>query len=494
MGASTIEIASTEVVIARRSMKVNTRIEERSIADFVVVDLAGSASYARGQPIAIYDPDDTLIFGGFINTAERKPISPSGGLYHPITCMDNHYLADKRLVVESYSSELAGDIVKDIRTKYLAAEGITIGEIQDGIEISEAIFNYIKGSEAYDALAELTGFTWFINELKKLYFIDRSTNASPWAFTRSDAIRGSKLIEGNPLYRNRQYIRGGTGVTSLQVEDRTGDGSTEAFAMGFPLAEEPTITENEVEKTVGIKGLETGKHWYWSKGDNTIYAEDAPGDGVAIQCSYKGQYPLISRADDWGGVADRKAIEGGTGIIEDIVHEAQHESGAASTESAAAKLAEYCRNAEKFIFQTHRSGLKPGQLLPVTYLPFGFSSHDMLIESVVIRADGDLLTYDVSAITGPAMGSWSKFFSSILERQDKSIRIGDSLLLVLLQARETLTLAEATNRHEDLSPCTGRWLALPPTQGAGHHVVHEKLALEEAVDRTENLKGEYAWQ
>lgn len=467
MGASEIKINDVAVVLARNSLLVNLRIEERSIAEFIVIDRAGSASYERGQPVAIYDPDDTLIFGGFIDSAESKRISPSGGLYHYIVCTDNHYLADKRLVAKSYQNELAGDIARDILTIYLADEGITVGEIQDGVEISEAIFNYVKASEVLDALKELTGFIWFIDEIKQLYFIDRTTNAAPFSITASSILKNSaSLKKGNPKYRNRQFIRGGTGVTSLQTEDRTGDGETKVLAMGYQLAKVPTITENTIPKTVGIKGLDTDKDWYWSKGDNTIYTETAPEESVAIQCQYYGQYPLIARVDDWIGIADRKAVEGGTGtgIVEDITSEAQHESGDASRESAAAKLAEYCRNAEKFIFQTHRSGLKPGQLLPVTYSPFNFSAHDMLIESISIRAEGGLLTYDVSAITGPALGLWSRFFSSILERQDKSIRIGDSRLLILLQAKEDLSLTELTSYWAQEK---GKYCYAPKTNGVG---------------------------
>jgi hypothetical protein len=49
--------------------------------------------------------------------------------------------------------------VNDIWTDYLAAEGVTIGEVQTGPIIKSAIFNYVHVSEAFEALKELSGFT-----------------------------------------------------------------------------------------------------------------------------------------------------------------------------------------------------------------------------------------------------------------------------------------------------------------------------------------------
>jgi len=199
-----------------------------------------------------------------------------------------------------------------------------------------------------------------------------------------------------------------------------------------------------------------------------------------------------------GDIVTRQAIEGGTGIVEDIVHEAQHESSEAISESASAKLLVYCQDAEKFSFQTRTAGLKAGQLLNVTYSPFGFSSHDMLIESVAINEeDATHLIYSIVAITGPALGSWSKFFANILTRQDKSIKIGDSLLLVLLQAQETLALTEVGTLASDEFAVSGnvnRWLNAPPiTHGSLHNIQHERLEMAEVGALAQAEKNNYVW-
>lgn len=459
-------IGGVTLELVKGSPLVEQRIEERSTAEFTVIDLLEAASYQRGQPVALYDVDDTLIFGGVIDTPDKLAMAPAGGLYHPICCMDWHYLADKRLVVASYVTTDAGDIVTDIHTNYLAAEGVGIGSIQTGPEIPEAVFNYVTVSEAFDALAEMAGYTWFIDENKDLYFVDRATYVAPWNWsvaTPKPAGSRARLSEGNPLYRNQQYVRGGTGQTVEQTENRTGDGTVDVFVMAYPLATEPDITEDAAPMDVGILGLETGKDYYWSKGSNIIYAEVAPAGAVAVQIKYYGQYPLITLAKDEGAQIARAAIEGGTGIVETIAYEA-HESAVSSQESARAKLMDYCRDAQKFYYQTTTSGIRPGQLQLVNYPLLGLGNVNMLIESVVMTSHGNLVIYDITAVVGPVIGSWTKFFSTLLRKQVAAIRIGDEKLLVLLQQSESLALVEAPASWQQLK---GQYCWAVKTNGAG---------------------------
>ena len=502
----TATIAGNSVEIQKGSLSIERRIEERSVASFSVEDITGVADYVRGNPVLIYDPDATLIFGGFIDTPGRIRVGAIGSvLRHTITCMDNHYLADKRLVVKVFTNRTLEYIAEEILTDYLVVEGVhenAAGDIETGPTIAEVIFNYVPVSEAFDALAELSGFIWLIDENKHLYFRDRATNTAPWNLDSVTyrPIKGSvRLDTGNPLYRNRQYVRGGKGVTSSEQEENfTADGVVQSFTVGYPIASEPTITETVLGLAdVGIKGIDTGKDYYWNKGDATVYAEVVPANGRNVEVKFYGEYPLISMAVHPTEAATRAAIDGSSGIVEEMVTEAAHESSAGINESAEAKITEYARDAEKFIYQTRDAGLSPGQLQEITYSPFGFAAHEMLIESISVTALGDEVRYDVSCITGPLMGSWSKFFSRILTRQDNSIKIGDSLLIVLLQQSETLEMTEVTAIDEDefaVSGLVNRWLNTAPIDaGSIHNIEHERLEMTEATSETTAPTELYMW-
>ena len=187
--ACQVDVGGVSVSFIKGSLSVKTRIEERSTAFFTIYDEDGTMTYSRGQPVEIYDPDANLVFGGFIWDPEQLPVSPAGGLYHRIACVDNHYLADKRLIALSYASKTCGFIVDDILTTYLADEGVTTGNIDAGATLLEAVFNYVSATDALDKLAEAAGFVWFIDASKALYFQARDTTASPWAVV-GDATGG----------------------------------------------------------------------------------------------------------------------------------------------------------------------------------------------------------------------------------------------------------------------------------------------------------------
>ena len=458
MATVSIEIDGVPVIIKYGSFSMDEWIEERSTASFIVIDTPGTATYVRGTPIEVYDEVPTLVFSGFIDTPERDEIPGGNGLYHAITCMDNHYLADKRLVVKSYTDKTLKYIVEDIWADYLEDEGVTIGEVQVGPTLESVIFNYVKASQAYDELKKISGFTWLINELKELHFIDRTTNAADWQLdgTTNKPIEGSEHLDlGNPLYRNRQYIRGGRGTTVEQTEIFTGDGVTLAFTLGYPLALVPVVTVADRVpelQTIGIKGLSSGLKCYWNKGDATITFDptDPPENTKAITVAYYGQYPLIVRADRYEAVLARQAIEGGTGLVEDMITEAQHETAAGMRESAEGKLTDYCRDAEKFIYETRKGGLVPGTIQTITHAPFDFATHDMLIERISASADINSIIYEVTCITGPVSGSWARFFSTMLQRQETIVHIGGDFLLVLLAKAESLSLAEVPTDWEQL--------------------------------------------
>jgi hypothetical protein len=453
---SGIYIGGVKYSYAEGSLSVDQRLEERSVASFAINDLAAAYSFTDGQFVVI-SVNDHPIFGGILEAPDTERLEADTAVRHTFRAADWHYLADKRIAAASYESQTCGYIVQELITNYLAGEGITVGEIQAGPTITEAIINYARVSDALEALALKAGFTWWIDQYKKLWFIDRATYVAPWAITTAEIMPGSaKLNRANPTYRNRQYLRGPTSQTSLQTETRQGDGNLTAFTMSYPLNKVPVITLNGGVQTVGIKGLDTGKDWYWSKGDAVI-AQDTGGAVListdVLSVAYYGQFPMIILSEDIGEVLARQAIEGGTGIIEDIADAVNVTTEAAGFELAAGYLRKYCQNAAKFTFQTRREGLMPGQMATVTHGPLGLAAEEMLISSVQMQVSGgSKIVYSVTALQGPVLGAWSKFFKTLT---DKSINID----LVSVGSGGTLTLivtkADTTNWSESIAVTLG---------------------------------------
>ncbi len=438
-GSMSVVVGGVTQVTRKHSISVSNRIEERSVARCEVFDIAESLSFPHGTPITILDTEDTLIFGGFVSSSKIKRLSPAAGVYHQIKCMDYHYTADKRLVAESYLAQTCGFIVQDIFDKYLDEEGVTIGTIEAGPTLVEAVFNYVRASDAFDSLAEKAGKIWYIDENKALYFVDRITASAPWNATGDDMMkRFSSLSNNNPQYRNRQYIRGGRDTTTQQTENFTGDGTTVAFTVGYPIVKVPTVEVDSVGQSVGIKGLDTAKDCYWSKGDATILFDTAPGNTLDVEIVYYGQFDVLIVVENLVEIADQAAIEGsGTGIVEDMDDEPALNDADAAIDSGEAKVTRFGVDSKRLVYKTLTLGLKPGQTQTITEPKLGLAD-DMLIESVDIRGFGSEMIHTIKAVVGPEMGSWARYFGTLAGMKDKimdRLNVGTNQLLIILVAR-----------------------------------------------------------
>ena len=495
-------IGGTKVKIRGGSLNIDDRIEERSVANFTVVDTAGSANYVRGQPVSIYDDDratatGTPVFGGFIDIPEETSITVSGALFHQISCVDNHYLADKRIAAKIWNDKTSASMVTELYTDYLAGEGITIGEIQTGDTLTRVVANYVPVTDVINAIAEANSFIWYINSDKQLYFIDRTTNVASFDLTASNIVETPlpRYAKGNQQYRNVQWVRGGTNTVS-KTENFIGDGSQKSFTVGFPFNKVPIVTEDSISQSIGIKGIDSGKDYYWSKNDPVAVAETAPSNNAAVQINYEGRYKTITLVQDDIAVASQLAIEGsGTGQVENAVINTDLQSRIEAQEFGQSKLTQWCQDAEKFYFTTRRAGLKSGQLLNVTFSPFDFASYDMLLESVNIIANDKELNYNVTAVTGPVMGSWAQLFKTF--GRDALISLGeDEQVILLRRQRETLALTETATTYTDSisSGAVNRWLnSAPISRGSLDNIQHDILVWSESATNSSHLTQAYSW-
>lgn len=457
-----VTIHGDAVKVLQDSLNIGDVIEERSACSFIVVDDVG-VHYSQGQPVVITD-NLAIIYAGYIDKSSEKKLSGNTMVLHTITCKDMHYLADKRIIAKAYIDMFAGDIVKDLITEKLSAEGVTIGYIENGPSVIEAVFNYITATRALESLAEKANFIWYIDYDKKLYFMPRSTYAAPWTATADDMRDGSvKLERGNSQYRNTQYVKGGKDITNTLTENKKGDGSTRAWVVSFPVATEPSISLNGTPiaaSDIGIRGVETDKKYYWSKGNNTINQDSSltlltASDTLTI--SYKGEFDIIVKTLSEAEIASIVELEGDTtGVIEDVADEMNSTTREAAFEIANAKLAKYGVIGRRLMFQTLRSGLWAGQILTVDLPEHDINAAELLIESITITTEETVTWYDVTCAEGPEQQSWTKMFEQMADKGQPFVAreniSEDEVLITLKTFTKTWYPSTANNIFRELFP------------------------------------------
>src|SRR5258708_19105926 len=97
---------------------------------------AAHTHYQQFQRVQVKDGSGVVVFSGFITTPqEQKPGFPNA-LDTQIVCMDQHFLADKRVVATLYRNQTCGYIVNDMLNTILSQEGVTVGQIAAGPSVA----------------------------------------------------------------------------------------------------------------------------------------------------------------------------------------------------------------------------------------------------------------------------------------------------------------------------------------------------------------------
>lgn len=243
-------------------------------------------------------------------------------------------------------------------------------------------------------------------------------------------IDGAELDNSGDSYRNRQIMKGAI-LTATYAESKVGDGSTRTWNVAHPLTAPPTsISLNSQKQNFGVKGIDTGKNFYYQVGSTAI-DQDSSGtllqktDSLAI--AYTGSSSQDVVLDNTGGFpgtitqAQMAALEnaaGGSssGIVE-AVEDASNMTVAAATTVGNQRLQRYGNIGRSFLCKTLLSGFAPGQQVPLFVPEYNLSNVQMLItqiDVVVTQAPGVsgglLYTWKITAMEGPNLGDWVKLF------------------------------------------------------------------------------------
>ena len=460
-----IKINGAAIIVHAEGFSITDAIEERSTCSFAIVDTAGTQVYKKGQKIEVYDGADRIFFGA-IEKATVACFPPSTLKIHSIDCIDGVYATDKRIIAKAYENKFAGDIVRDIVDGVLSFEGITYSNksIQLGPLVTEAVFNYINVTQVLNSLAEQAGFWWNIDADKVLHFVSRETYNAPWDATESDILIDSVSVEeGNPEYRNKQYIIGGKDITDTQTEHFKGDGAARTWSVGFPIAKVPSIKINGIDvpsSQIGIRGVSTNKAFYWNKGDKSISQDDGETiltEDDILEINYQGEFDIVLIASNQSAIDALRDIETeGTGIVEQVDHVPEVTNRMDGFQVAYKKVNRYCVIGKRIQYITTRKGLKPGQLQNITIQCYGLNKEQCLIESIEMTVEENLPKYKVTAVTGATNGSWAKMFHSMSKKGQAFILrenvSEDQILVTLSSFSKTWLQSESPNIFIELYP------------------------------------------
>lgn len=446
--------------------------ENRGPAEFTLV-VPGPPPYFRpcvGDPVAIRF-NDGLVWSGTIEDFDENEPVINTGIFYKVRATDHAAILDRFLVVKIYDNILAGDIIKDMITTFVpSVEGIDTANVSDGLLIERIVYNHRKVSDCIRELSKLVGFSWYVDQNKKLFFEDRASVAAPFGLSvGSKNYRKLDIKRKRMQYRNVQFLLAGDDTTDLRAEDFAGDGDRQTFTLGFRVAEEPTITLNAGAQTVGIRGVddETAFDWFWRKDDKEI--TQAPGDAAIIstdtlQVTYRGLFPLGVVREDAGEILNRIGVEGNSGVYQNVEDDDSIEKRPFAVQKADGLIDRWGNIPTTAKFETDDVGLRAGQLIPINLPDRGADMvGNFLIDEVKTKAIAAfknttigmvVLRHTVSILSGKHLGSWVSFYRKLQDAGRRlKLREGETLLIIR-NLTEGIDLADAFNTVDALAAFT----------------------------------------
>lgn len=414
-----------------------------------------------GQEILVLE-DGVRRFGGHLVEPEVTGSPEFDAAYHACSASQFTKVTDRFLVARIYDEHTLDAIVADIVDQDMGAEGISTAGVEPGPTIVKAVFNHVTVTVAFNQLAELTGWSWWIDNDNVLHWRPRSSMVAPFDLTSVGADSLTPTITAGTFrirpdrqkYRNTQRVRGGQDLTDPRPETLVGDGERRVFATAFPIGAVPTVEVSRAggpfaEETVGILGVEDGRQWYWNVEQAQVTQDDdglvlaAPTDptdtstGDRVRVTYRGLFPILVEYADPAEVSARAAIEGGSGTYMAIEDHPELTTSVSAIETTLALIQRYGRIGTVVQAGTREPGLAAGQMVRIRVPELGYDK-TLLIESVTatVPAGMDEIWYTVRAIEGDPFGGWQEYFRRLLQggRQIILAREGEILVLVRVLA------------------------------------------------------------
>lgn len=395
----------------------------------------------------------TKKFGGKVHRVNKK-ISGNGEVRYKVSVMDYSYDLDRQMVVEGYQDKTVNYIINDILTNFTDGT-FTDTNVDCDITITKITFDRISVIEALQKLADLTGYSFYIDYDKDVHFFEKNTETAPFNITDADGNHIPQTLEITDDFsqiRNRVFIKGGEIEGNERAETFDGDGVKEIFKLGNKFAEKPTVEVGGVAQNVGVDFLddEASFDCFWDYKQKYIRFKTAtvPASGTNnVEISGIPLYNLVVQVEDPDSILEH-------GLFEFAKIDKKIQSREEAVRYGQAEIEAYKNGLIEGSFETYESGLRSGQVININ------SSRLNVNENFLIQSVGFTMIaptqykYKVKLATLRTIGIID-FLIDLLKSGDRLVEeSGDTILEKTAFKTEAIEMSESVDINTDDYPQT----------------------------------------
>lgn len=370
----------------------DTLTSELDTCSFTLFDTDGAMPAIANWDEVLVEEGATKHFAGYLVDTTLR--SEKGVLKTwDCKCEDYGALLGSVAVNAKYENTADDAIIAAIFASLVANEGFdaTTHVSQSGT-ISYIRFNRTSVLAAMRELCDITGYDWYVDSAKALWYFDPAAGAANAPFDLADAVQadyaatypmdsGSFQIKGDAHdIRNRVYVYGGKYEAPAMTQYWDGDGIKQEFWTAYEPQTVNWVTVDGVAQTTGVDFVDDPNAYdcliNYHRGALRFY-QAAPGVGTNnVACNYTYYAPIaIVRTN----AASRAAFGR---YYDDTIVDPKIRTVDAATAAADAVLAEYATERVTAKASVHRAGLRSGQLIQVWDSVTGISGTEYLIQQV----------------------------------------------------------------------------------------------------------------
>jgi len=309
--------------LRQNSLQINdTGLTEIPTCSFVITSSLADRPQDGDPVIIAVGTLQNRLFGGHLKNPQESKYSNSWYVYE---CTAEGYQKElrSRLVNATYEDQRAGAIVKVILAAYTTGFTWT-GGIQDGALIEEKSFNFVSVLDACNQLANLSGFIFYVNHRKQVFFTSRTKHTAPWAISDSESFDNLEIGEDSSELKNRVILR------YCELEEITetfkGDSEQERFILSEEPVEIISLKVDGADVTYDSKystdnsGNDFSIRYGSEKYIQTVSHATLTASNI-LEIVYMGKRPARLIVNATSAQSARASLEGGGGIYEHLIEE-----------------------------------------------------------------------------------------------------------------------------------------------------------------------------
>jgi hypothetical protein len=416
------------------SAKITEQLQNRgNTMSLEIIVTPGDSVPTEGEEI-IFKDGSRYLFGGFVSRIKKQETGEGQLFVYDVEATDYTYVVINKNAQRTYEDQTLQYIVEDLVDTYIdAGYGITYTNVEVGPTINTIAFNHITLRKAFEKLAAVTGYEWWIDYEKDIHFQAKDSEPAPEDITDStgNMIDINLSVDTSQL-RNSVVVKGGKEETSSFFQQTiVADGEAREWLLREKPTEMEYIKLDTVSKTFGVDPLQDDTSYYFMFNFQEKYircsaATTTPTAGQEIEASYKYDVPVIVKLRSASSILAMAAIEGGDGLHEFTITDTSIKSKAEARERALKEILEYGNPIVNGYFTT-RTGLlqagsyfKPGQEVTLNLPTWGISTDtEYLIQEVIttMYETGSSIEYNYRVRFGGRLLNATSFLESIAGRE-----------------------------------------------------------------------------